>query len=89
MGCYNMAMSNKNIFIGVIVLIAGVIATHFLDANYYHKQVNKAYTDSVSTENNMGADFSAALGLTTGKLDCTQFKDNANVTYCGQINQVR
>lgn len=76
--------------IGVVVaLILGIVGTHFLERNNYKNQASKAYLVENSTEINMGLDFAYAIGLTSGQLDCSHFKDKTNVEYCHQINEVR
>jgi hypothetical protein len=81
----------KNVYIAfvVILLVVGV-STHFIDAAYYHHQSDKIVSQDVLKEAHLGVDFSTALGLTSPQqVDCSQFTEPSDVSYCNAINEVR
>lgn len=73
----------------VVVLLVGMIGTHFADAAYYNDQMNKSGIETSITETNMGVDFSTVLGKTKGEVDCIDIRDPTNRKTCNYINTLR
>ncbi len=73
----------------IIALVASVVGTHFADASYYQHRMDKEGDYSFTRETDMGLDFNSLIEQTQGKLDCSQFKFQPNVSSCQFINDLR
>jgi len=84
-------MSKKlSVLVGVIIVIAGIVTIHFIDAAYYDNQMNTTAHETNIKEINLGLDFSDMMSLDTkGQIDCSLFRDESNISMCKAIDEVR
>lgn len=76
----------KNIVIIFVVLIAGILATHFVD----NHKANKTTKETLVTEVNKSRDFNDLLNkYTKGRLDCSIFRDKVNIDQCKATDRTR
>lgn len=73
----------------LVVGVAVLFVTHSVDAAHYDHQIQSIVQQDTSDQVNQSDDFSNALAIMRGKLDCSQFVYKPDISYCQQIDSVR